>query len=133
MQQFGYLGGGLLVALGAIGLAITGLSDPLGSQGRELLMFTVNPAQNLAHIAIGLLMIGGAAGSQTSARTTMLVVSAALGTLGVVGLMLTSPAGNPLAVNGWGNLLHLGLAGWGTMALVRGQDRAAHTMEATTS
>jgi hypothetical protein len=133
VEQFGYLGGGLLVALGAIGLAITGLSDPLGPQGRELLVFTVNPAQNLVHIVLGLLMVGGAAGSHVSARTTMLIASAALGTLGLVGLALNSPTGNPLAINGWGNLLHLGLAGWGTMVLIRDHDRADHAMEATTS
>lgn len=133
VTRFGHLGGGLLVALGAIGLAITGLSDPLASQGRDLMIFTVNPAQNLVHVALGLLMIGGAAGSHTAARTTMLIASAALGTLGLVGLVLIGPAGNPLAVNAWGNLLHLGLAGWGTMVLVRDHDRAEHAMEATTS
>lgn len=133
VARFGHLGGGLLVALGAIGLAVTGLAEPLAPQGRDLLVLTVNPAQNLVHTAIGLLMVGGAAGSRTSARTTMLIASAALGTLGLVGLVLSSPPGNPLAINGWGNLLHLGLAGWGTMALVRDQDRASRTMEATTS
>jgi hypothetical protein len=133
VTRFGHLGGGLLVALGALGLAVTGLADPLAPQGKDLLVLTVNPAQNLVHIAIGLLMIGGAAGSHASARTTMLVASAALGTLGLVGLVLNSPTGNPLAINGWGNLLHLGLAGWGTMVLIRDHDRASQTMEATTS
>lgn len=133
VTRFGHLGGGLLVVLGAIGLAITGLADPLATQGRQLLVFTVNPAQNLVHIVLGLLMIGGAAGSHTSARTTMLIVSAALGTLGLVGLVLSGPTGSPLAINSWGNLLHLGLAGWGTMVLIRDHDRASPSMEATTS
>lgn len=127
-RRFGYLGGGLLTIAGALGLAVTGVSDPLAPEGQYLLALEVNPAQNLLHLLLGLLLTVGAAGSDNAARTTALVTSAALGMLGLLGLALDRPAGNPLALNGWGNALHLGLAVWGATVTMR-QPQPGTTME----
>ena len=35
-RRFGELGGGLLTAIGALGLAVTGLTDPLAPVGHHL-------------------------------------------------------------------------------------------------
>lgn len=123
--RFGFLGGGLLTVTGVLGLAVTGLADPLASRGEHLLLLEVNPAQNLLHLALGLWMVTGAAASTGAARSSALTSTAVLGTLGLVGLVLTSPASSPLALNGWGTGLHLGLAAWGAMTRLRA-DRPAH-------
>lgn len=117
--SFGHLGGGLLTAIGALGLAVTGLAAPLTPMGQHLLVLEVNPAQNMVHLTLGLVMVLGAAGSDTAARTTTLVATATLGTLGLVGLVMAGPAGNALALDGWNNALHLGLAAWGAVATLR--------------
>lgn len=119
IPRFGYLGGGLLTSAGALGLAVTGLSEPLTPHGQHLLLFEVNPAQNVLHLVIGLVMVAGAAASDAAARTTALVASAALGTLGLVGLAMMGPAGNALALDAWSTVAHLGLAAWGTTATLR--------------
>lgn len=124
IARFGYLGGGLLTVIGALGLAITGLAEPLMPNGQHLVVLEVNPAQNLLHGALGLFMVFGAAGTSTLARSTALVASAALATLGLVGLALVGPPGNPLALDAWGNALHLGLAGWGAVATLRQSARS---------
>ncbi len=130
--RFGFLGGGLLTATGVLGLAVTGLADPLASHGEHLLLLEVNPAQNLLHLALGLWMVVGAAASPSAARSSALTSTGVLGTLGLVGLALTGPAGSPLALNGWGNGLHLGLAVWGAMATLR-TDHGPPTMETASS
>jgi len=129
--RFGHLGGGLLTAVGALGLAVTGLAAPLAPSGQRLLVLEVNPAQNLVHLALGLTMVLGAAGAPRTAATTALVATVALGTLGLVGLLLAGPSGNPLALDGWNNALHLGLAGWGALATLLTDHDTTPTTEAT--
>lgn len=126
--RFGYLGGGLLTATGVLGLAVTGLADPLAPHGASLTVLEVNPAQNLLHLALGVWMVVGAAATASTARSAALTATATLGTLGIVGLALTGPDGNPLALNAWDNGLHLVLAFWGITATLR-TDHAARAME----
>lgn len=128
--RFGHLGGGLLTAVGALGLAVTGLATPLAPSGQRLLVLEVDPAQNLAHLALGLTMVLGAAGAPRTAATTTLVATVALGTLGLVGL-LAGPEGNPLALGAWNNALHLVLAGWGALATLLTVRDTTATPEAT--
>ncbi len=117
--RFGHLGGGLLTATGVLGLAVTGVADPLAPHGASLTVLEVNPAQNLVHLALGLWMVIGAAATPDTARSATLTATATLATLGVVGLALVGPGGNPLALNAWGNGLHLVLAVWGITATLR--------------
>lgn len=126
-RRFGELGGGLLTAIGVLGLAITGIAEPLAPMGQHLLVLEVNPAQNLLHLVLGLAMVVGGVGSPRVARISAAAAAAGLGMLGLVGLALVGPTGNPLALNGWGNLLHLGLAGWGATATLRHTDRSSRT------
>lgn len=115
VARFGHLGGGLLTATGALGLAVTGLARPLTPRGEHLLLLEVTPAQNLLHLALGLAVIVGAAGTASTARTTALLATAILATLGVVGLALATTA-DPLALTTTSATLHLGLAAWGGTA-----------------
>lgn len=126
-RRFGYLGGGLLTAIGALGLAITGLTAPLSPMGQHLLILEINPAQNLLHLALGLAMVAGAAGSPQVARVAAAAGAAALAMLGVVGFALAGPTSNALALDTWGNILHLGLAGWSATATLRDAGRAPRT------
>ena len=118
-RRFGYLGGGLLTAIGALGLAITGLADPLVPSAQHLLVLEINPAQNLLHLLLGLAMVAGGAASPVVARYAAASAAAALAMLGLVGIVLAGPGSNPLALDTWGNLMHLGLAGWGVAATLR--------------
>lgn len=130
--RFGHLGGGLLTATGVLGLAVTGLADPLAPHGEHLTVLEVNSAQNLLHLALGLWMVIGAAATPSTARSAALTATAVLGTLGVVGLALAGPDGNPLALNAWSNGLHLVLALWGVAATLR-TDHTTQAMETAPS
>lgn len=130
-RRVGYLGGGLLTVTGVLGLAITGLSAPLTSTGQQLLLLEVNPAQNLLHLGLGLALVAGGAGTPRTSRVTTAAAAAALGMLGLVGLALAGSPADPLALNGWGNLLHLGLAAWGATATLRGTPRRAAPTDTT--
>lgn len=129
---FGHLGGGLLAAAGGLGLAVTGLAAPLTASGQQLWVLEVSPAQNLVHLALGLALVVGAARSPRAARTTALVVTTALATLGLVGLALTDTAGptTPLALGPVATALHLGLAACGAAVTLR-RPRRAPPMETT--
>lgn len=127
--RFGYLGGGLLTTAGALGLAVTGVGDPLQPSGHHLLVFEVNPAQNVLHLLLGLAMVLGAAGALGTPRTVALVATSVLGTLGVVGLVLAGPPGNALGLDLWGNALHLVLAGWGAAATLRSASVTARPVD----
>ena len=85
----------------------------------------MNPAQNLLHLGLGLAMVAAGTRNGGVARIAAPTAAAALGMLGLLGLTLSGPTGNPLALNGWANLLHLGLAGWGAAATLRDTDRGA--------
>ncbi len=117
--RFGHGAGTMLVALGALGFAVTGTDDPLAGNGPSLLVLEVNPALNLLHAAVGTVVVGGAAASPRAAHTTTMLAAAALGVLGLLGLALSRMDANPLALNTWDNLLHLALSTWATVAAVR--------------
>ena len=117
--RFGLLGGGLLVALGGLGFAVTGAARPLTSSGARLLGIGVNPAQNIVHVQIGMVLVLAATSSTSAARTATLLAAAALGVIGLFGLALVRTTGDPLGLNGWSNALHLGLSAWASMAALR--------------
>lgn len=123
--RFGFLGGGLLTAIGALGFATTGLRHPTAGATQHLWIMEVTPVLDLIHVVPGVTLVLGGAAAAGAARTTSVVGSAALGTLAVVGLALG--AGTPIAPDAWGTALHLALAAWGTAATVRHHHRAAGT------
>lgn len=101
--------GVVYLLVGLAGFALTGVSDPVGTDGEHLLFFEVNPLHNVVHLAIGLVLL--ASGRDVgSARAANVVIGAAYLVVGLVGLFLVGTEANIIALNGADNLLHLGSA-----------------------
>lgn len=117
--------GAVYVAVGLIGLALTGFDDPTTPSGAHLLLFEVNPLQNLVHIASGSLLLAAGVAPSRLNRWLVGVVGAVYGVGGVVGLAVVDTPGNVLAVNHWDNALHL-LTGLAALAsLIGARPRAS--------
>jgi hypothetical protein len=101
--------GAVYVLVGLVGFMVdsSGFAD---TDGEKLLgIFEVNPLHNLAHIAIGLALLG-ASRTLASARATNSVVGGAYLLLGVLGLFILDSEVNILALNAADNGLHLASA-----------------------
>jgi hypothetical protein len=110
-QMFGYVFGLVYLAVGAAGYAATkGLSLTAHVGGRELHWFSVNPLHNIAHLAIGgLLMLTAFIGPSVSRGVNLLVGSAYL-VLAVIGPVISGTGANILGLNLADDILHLATA-----------------------
>jgi len=101
--------GAAYVLIGLAGFLVDsqGFADTDG--GHLLGIFEVNPLHNLAHLAIGAVLLASA-GRLTTARAANSIIGGAYLLLGVVGLFILESELNILALNGADNLLHLGSA-----------------------
>lgn len=77
------------------------------TQGNELIIFEVNPLHNLVHLAVGGLLIGGAAAGVAAARSINILVGAVYLVVGLVGFFIIGTSANILALNQADNGLHL--------------------------
>ena len=89
----GLVGGGAFVVLGVVGFVVN-----------PILTISVNPLQNVLHLAVGAALLlcaflGGAP------RCNAIVGAVLLG-VGIAGLFIIATPSNVLAVNGAANLLH---------------------------
>jgi Domain of unknown function (DUF4383) len=115
----------LFIAAGVVGFLRTGFGDFAGEQHAMVLGFAVNPLHNIIHLAFGVLGLL-LAGSSALARAYGWLLFIAYGAVFVWGLMLAgvissnpvSGMGNPLALNGNDNWLHLGFAAVGLLIAV---------------
>ena len=110
-----------MTVLGVLGFAMGGLHQLFSLTGTELIIFNLNPLQNVIHLLLG----GALVAAALRPRTLFLAASAAcvvLLTLGVAGVfMVSNPDVNHLAANHADNVLHFGAA---AIALVlAGADR----------
>lgn len=119
-QGFGYVFGAIYALIGLLGFTVTGDVDFAGNQGAELIGFEVNPLHNIVHIAIGAVLIAGAAVGLAASRMTNGAVGAAYLLVGVLGLFMVNEDWDFLALNQADNVLHfataviaLGIAIWG--------------------
>ena len=80
---------GLVYAVvGTVGFAVSGLDGFAATRGDRLIIFEVNPLQNLIHLALGWWLVNaGAAGEAAGKRATM-AAAAILLSLGVAGLIV---------------------------------------------
>jgi hypothetical protein len=103
--------GAIYLLVGLLGFAVSGGADFAGREGGKLLgLFMVNPLHNIAHLAIGALLLAAAArGEATAARANTLVGGVYL-LLGILGLFILTSDANILALNSADNVLHLGSA-----------------------
>lgn len=109
-QVFGYVFGGLYVAVGMLGFAVTGGVDVAATEGAELIIFEVNPLHNAAHIGIGALLLGAAGSGPRAAEHMNVAVGIAYLALGIAGFFLIDTDQNALAINQADNGLHIASA-----------------------
>ncbi|NIJ13519.1 ABC-type transport system involved in multi-copper enzyme maturation permease subunit [Saccharomonospora amisosensis] len=117
VQVVAGLVGLIYLALGIIGLVISGFGDFTASTHSTMWIFSVNPLHNVVHLGVGLLGVLMALNSGL-ARTYGWVLFVAFGLLFVWGLAITgvftsnpvSGLGNPLAIDTADTWLHFGTA-----------------------
>lgn len=118
-RLFGNVFGGVYVAVGLIGFALTGVDGFAASNGPELIIFQINPLHNVVHVLIGVALLAAAGAGEAVARQVTAVVGAVYGVVGVLGFVLVGSGSlNILALNGADNLLHLGTAAAAALTLV---------------
>ena len=84
-QRFALVFGVVYLAVGVAGFAVTGFSDFTGMHHDALLIFSVNPAHNVIHLALGLAWLA-AAPHHRAARTVNVAIGVVLGLVTVLGL-----------------------------------------------
>ncbi|HEX6208737.1 MAG TPA: DUF4383 domain-containing protein [Actinomycetota bacterium] len=109
-QGFGYVFGAIYALVGLLGFTVTGGVEFAGNQGEQLIGFELNPLHNIVHIAIGALLIVGAAGGLRASRMTNGAVGAAYLLVGVLGIFMVNEDWDFLALNQADNVLHFATA-----------------------
>lgn len=104
--------GVVYLLVGLIGFAYTGMADFAGTDtGDKILgIFEVNPLHNIAHLAIGGLLLFSALGSAGAAKGSNTLVGAVYLLLGVAGLFVLGSEANILSLNHPDNGLHVASA-----------------------
>ena len=117
-RTLAYAFGGVYIAVGLIGFALTGFSGFAASEGPRLILFEINPLHNFVHLLIGGGLLAGAAGGEGAARKITTLVAATYAVVGLLGFFLVNSSSlNILALNHADNLLHLATAAVGALAL----------------
>ena len=83
-QRFALVFGVVYLAVGVAGFAVTGFSDFAGMHHDKLLIFSVNPAHNVIHLAMGLAWLA-AAPNHRAAKAANLLFGVVLGLVTVLG------------------------------------------------
>ena len=106
----GAIFGVVYLLVGIAGFFVTSDVDFAGTEGEPLIVFDVNPLHNIAHLAIGALLLFAALKSVSAAKGANTLVGAIYLLLGIVGLFILDSEANVLALNGADNVLHLASA-----------------------
>jgi uncharacterized membrane protein YuzA (DUF378 family) len=108
-RLLGTIFGIVYLLVGLAGFAVTGGVGLFATEGEPLIIFDVNPAHNIVHLAVGALLL---LGSRTvrSAKAVNTLVGAVYLVVGILGLVIIDTSANILALNGWDNVLHFGSA-----------------------
>lgn len=101
--------GATYVVVGLLGFLVDSDGFAATQGGKLLGLFEVNPLHNIAHLAIGAVLLA-ASGTLRSARAAMGAIGAAYLLLAAVGPFIHDSHVNILALNGADDLLHLGSA-----------------------
>lgn len=102
--------GAVYLLVGILGFFVTSGIGFFATEGRNLIVFEVNPLHNVIHLAIGAALLFSGLGSVRAAKSTNTTVGAVYLLAGIVGLFLPGTALNIIALNGADNVLHLGSA-----------------------
>jgi hypothetical protein len=107
----GFAFGAAYLVVGLAGFTVSDGHSFAGHGGGKLLgIFMVNPLHNVAHLAVGALLLGAAYAGARWARVACIAVGGVYLLLGVVGLFVLGSSANILALNSPDNVLHLASA-----------------------
>ena len=109
-RLLGAVFGVVYLLVGLLGFVVTSGVDFAATEGKPLIVFDVNPLHNIAHLAIGALLLVAAMKSVSAAKGANTLVGAVYLLLGIVGLFILDSSANILALNGADNVLHLASA-----------------------
>lgn len=104
--------GAIYIVVGLIGFAVTGFNGFVDTNTNEKILgiFEVNPLHNIAHLAIGALLLFSAMKGVAAAKGSNVLVGAVYLLLGIVGLFILDSEANILSLNSADNVLHLASA-----------------------
>jgi hypothetical protein len=102
--------GAVYLLVGVLGFAVTSGVGFFATEGRNLIIFEVNPLHNIIHLAIGAALLLAGLKSVPAARSVNTAVGAVYLLVGILGLFLLNSALNIIALNGADNVLHLASA-----------------------
>lgn len=109
-ERFGLAFGSVYVLVGLAGFLVTAGVGFAASSGRDLIIFEVNPLHNLVHLAVGGLLVTGAALGAARSRAVNLLVGSVYALVAVGGLFLVGRSFDILALNQPDNALHFATA-----------------------
>lgn len=116
--------GAVYLLVGIVGFFVTSGIGFFATEGRNLIIFEVNPLHNIIHLAIGAALLIAGLSNVKAAKTMNSTVGAVYLVVGIAGLFLPGTALNIIALNGADNVLHLGSA-LVLLAVGLSQDRTA--------
>jgi hypothetical protein len=102
--------GAVYLLVGVLGFAVTSGVGFFATEGRNLIIFEVNPLHNIIHLAVGAALLLAGLKSVPAARSVNTAVGAVYLLVGIFGLFLLNSALNIIALNGADNVLHLASA-----------------------
>jgi hypothetical protein len=113
----------IYTVVGIVGFAVSGFDAFAASRGDLLLFFTVNPLQNLIHLALGWWLVNAALDTEQEAGKAAFRAAVLILALGLAGVYLASrlPERNYLNANSAVNVAHLASAGSTFLALSLGR------------
>ena len=110
-RLLGAVFGVVYLLVGLIGFAVTGFNGFVDTNTNDkVIFFEVNPLHNIAHLAIGALLLFSAMKGVAAAKGSNVLVGAVYLLLGLVGLFILDSSANILSLNGADNVLHLASA-----------------------
>lgn len=116
--------GAVYLLVGIVGFFVTSGVGFFATEGRNLIIFEVNPLHNIIHLAVGAALLASAWASTAAAKATNTTIGAVYLLVGIVGLFLPGTGANIIALNGADNVLHLASA-LVLLAVGLSQDRQA--------
>ncbi len=125
--RFGNVFGAVYLAVGLIGIALTGFDGVAGTRGETLIVIEMNPIDNVVHALVGAALLASAEAGESFARQTALVVGGMYALVGVLGFFVIGTAAKMLALKAAVNLLHLVTAGVAFLAVARSRRQIATT------
>jgi hypothetical protein len=99
--------GGVYVLIGLVGFLVSSGVGFAATEGKNLIIFEINPLHNVVHLLVGALLIYGFSRGEKGAAAINMLVGGVYLVVGVIGLFILGASANILALNGADNVLHL--------------------------